>query len=48
MSFIKVDVNSDFSYQNLPYGIFSTADNVSEYFCFLKFLKISPNTLKKF
>ncbi|XP_041663528.1 fumarylacetoacetase [Cheilinus undulatus] len=27
MSFIKVDSASDFSFQNLPYGIFSTADN---------------------
>lgn len=29
MSFIKVDATSDFSYHNLPYGIFSTLDNVS-------------------
>lgn len=29
MSFIKVDSNSDFSYQNLPYGVFSTEENVS-------------------
>lgn len=28
MSFIKVDTTSHFSYNNLPYGIFSTADNV--------------------
>ncbi|RNA26932.1 fumarylacetoacetase [Brachionus plicatilis] len=28
MSFIKVDANCDFSYQNLPYGIFSTSDSV--------------------
>uniref|UniRef100_A0A4W6D2N7 Fumarylacetoacetase n=1 Tax=Lates calcarifer TaxID=8187 RepID=A0A4W6D2N7_LATCA len=27
MSFIKVDPTSDFSYHNLPYGIFSTPDN---------------------
>ncbi|XP_077569602.1 fumarylacetoacetase [Stigmatopora nigra] len=27
MSFIKVDAASDFSYHNLPYGIFSTLDN---------------------
>uniref|UniRef100_A0A7N6AU24 Fumarylacetoacetase n=1 Tax=Anabas testudineus TaxID=64144 RepID=A0A7N6AU24_ANATE len=27
MSFIKVDATSDFSYHNLPYGIFSTSDN---------------------
>lgn len=29
MSFIKVDEESDFSFHNLPYGVFSTADNVS-------------------
>ncbi|XP_035507696.1 fumarylacetoacetase [Morone saxatilis] len=28
MSFIKVDATSDFSFHNLPYGIFSTPDNV--------------------
>ncbi|XP_034536465.1 fumarylacetoacetase isoform X1 [Notolabrus celidotus] len=28
MSFIKVDAESDFSFQNLPYGIFSTSDNL--------------------
>ncbi|KAL7854429.1 hypothetical protein SRHO_G00166190 [Serrasalmus rhombeus] len=27
MSFIKVDERSDFSYHNLPYGVFSTRDN---------------------
>ncbi|KAM4743661.1 fumarylacetoacetase [Anableps anableps] len=27
MSFIRVDAASDFSYQNLPYGVFSTSDN---------------------
>uniref|UniRef100_A0A4W4FZK3 Fumarylacetoacetase n=1 Tax=Electrophorus electricus TaxID=8005 RepID=A0A4W4FZK3_ELEEL len=27
MSYIKVDANSDFSYHNLPYGVFSTPDN---------------------
>ncbi|KAM8887809.1 fumarylacetoacetase [Synchiropus picturatus] len=27
MSFIPVPANSDFSFQNLPYGVFSTADN---------------------
>ncbi|XP_058257079.1 fumarylacetoacetase isoform X2 [Hemibagrus wyckioides] len=27
MSFIKVDENSDFSFHNLPYGVFSTTDN---------------------
>ncbi|XP_062327846.1 fumarylacetoacetase isoform X2 [Osmerus eperlanus] len=27
MSFVKVDGNSDFSYHNLPYGVFSTPDN---------------------
>lgn len=29
MSFITVDPTSDFSFHNLPYGIFSTSDNVS-------------------
>lgn len=29
MSFIEVHPDSDFSYQNLPYGIFSTEDNVT-------------------
>jgi hypothetical protein len=29
MSFIQVDPSSDFSYQNLPYGIFSTKENVN-------------------
>jgi len=28
MSFIEVNPESDFSYQNLPYGIFSTVENV--------------------
>ncbi len=27
MSFIQIDPQSDFSYQNLPYGIFSTNEN---------------------
>ncbi|XP_037553276.1 fumarylacetoacetase [Nematolebias whitei] len=27
MSFIQVDPTSDFSYQNLPYGVFSTSEN---------------------
>ncbi|KAG7252325.1 hypothetical protein CRUP_034306 [Coryphaenoides rupestris] len=27
MSFVKVDPQSDFSYYNLPYGVFSTAQN---------------------
>lgn len=30
MSFIQVPVDSDFPLENLPYGVFSTADNVSE------------------
>ena len=30
MSFVKIDENSDFSYHNLPYGVFSTPDNVSD------------------
>ena len=29
MSFIEVNPESDFSYQNLPYGIFSTENNVN-------------------
>lgn len=29
MSFVKVEEKSDFSYHNLPYGVFSTPDNVS-------------------
>lgn len=29
MSFITIDPSSDFSYQNLPYGIFSTNENNS-------------------
>jgi hypothetical protein len=29
MSFLQIDPNSDFSYQNLPFGIFSTSQNVS-------------------
>ena len=29
MSFIEVSPDSDFPLQNLPYGVFSTADNVS-------------------
>jgi len=28
MSFVEVSPESDFSYQNLPYGIFHTPDNV--------------------
>uniref|UniRef100_A0A674A484 Fumarylacetoacetase n=1 Tax=Salmo trutta TaxID=8032 RepID=A0A674A484_SALTR len=27
MSFVKIDEKSDFSYHNLPYGVFSTPDN---------------------
>uniref|UniRef100_A0A4W5PGQ6 Fumarylacetoacetase n=1 Tax=Hucho hucho TaxID=62062 RepID=A0A4W5PGQ6_9TELE len=27
MSFVKIDAQSDFSYHNLPYGVFSTPDN---------------------
>lgn len=40
MSFIKVDENSDFSFHNLPYGIFSTPGNVSKkcnIFCLFAF-----------
>lgn len=29
MSFVQVNPDSDFSYQNLPYGIFSTEDNAT-------------------
>lgn len=29
MSFVKIDEKSDFSYHNLPYGVFSTPENVS-------------------
>lgn len=32
MSFLKVDASSDFSFHNLPYGIFSTPDHVSAVF----------------
>lgn len=39
MSFIKVDKTSDFSFHNLPYGVFSTPDNVSEK-CFSNFCTI--------
>lgn len=35
MSFIKIDKNSDFSFYNLPYGVFSTTDNVSTIFIFI-------------
>lgn len=31
MSFVAVAEDSDFPIQNLPYGIFSTANNVSRY-----------------
>ncbi|KAM9764698.1 fumarylacetoacetase [Menidia menidia] len=33
MSFIKVDANCDFSYQNLPYGVFSTSENPKHRIC---------------
>jgi len=33
-SFVDIAEDSDFSIQNLPYGIFSTADSVC-FFCFL-------------
>lgn len=29
MSFIQVSPESDFSYHNLPYGVFSTKDDVT-------------------
>ena len=31
MSFVPVPVGSDFPLENLPYGIFSTSDNVSQF-----------------
>ncbi|KAM4593835.1 fumarylacetoacetase [Odontesthes bonariensis] len=33
MSFIKVDANCDFSFQNLPYGVFSTSENPKHRVC---------------
>ncbi len=45
MSFIKVDATSDFSFHNLPYGIFSTVDNVSEVCLFLLGLQIDKTAL---
>ena len=29
MSFIQIESDSDFSYENLPYGIFSSQENVN-------------------
>lgn len=37
MSFIKVNTTSHFSFNNLPYGIFSTADNVGGLWFFFLF-----------
>lgn len=37
MSFIKVAENSDFSFHNLPYGVFSTPDNVSVILTYMYF-----------
>ena len=37
MSFIKVEEGSDFSYHNLPYGVFSTHDHVSKVLVVLPF-----------
>uniref|UniRef100_A0A674A4C7 Fumarylacetoacetase n=1 Tax=Salmo trutta TaxID=8032 RepID=A0A674A4C7_SALTR len=31
MSFVKIDEKSDFSYHNLPYGVFSTPDNLNRF-----------------
>lgn len=45
MSFIKVDPVSDFSFHNLPYGVFSTPDNVSTLFIFNLFFKIKPSLI---
>lgn len=33
MSFIHVDKDSDFPLQNLPYGVFSTREEVSNSMC---------------
>ena len=41
MSFIQVQPESDFSYENLPYGIFSTPENVKEFIMNLFFNIIS-------
>lgn len=40
MSFIKVNPTSHFSFNNLPYGIFSTVDNVSELCFFFSYIAI--------
>lgn len=39
MSFIKVNATSHFSFNNLPYGIFSTTNNVGG-LCFFNILKL--------
>jgi hypothetical protein len=39
MSFIEVSVDSDFPIENLPYGIFSTKDNVSQIFSIINLNK---------
>uniref|UniRef100_A0A8C7SS35 Fumarylacetoacetase n=1 Tax=Oncorhynchus mykiss TaxID=8022 RepID=A0A8C7SS35_ONCMY len=31
MSFVKIDEKSDFSYHNLPYGVFSTPENLNRF-----------------
>lgn len=41
MSFIKVNSTSHFSFNNMPYGIFSTADNVGGLCFFFKFSYIA-------
>lgn len=34
-SFIEYSAQCEFSIENLPYGVFSTADNVSQFFVFI-------------
>jgi len=38
MSYIEVKANSPFTYYNLPYGVFSTRDNVRKHIHPLLFL----------
>lgn len=40
MSYIKVNATSHFSFNNLPYGIFSTTDNVGGLCLFLPHIEI--------
>lgn len=41
-SFVDIPVDSDFPLENLPYGIFSTKENVS---CFYLFIFIDQETM---